>query len=97
MANELSGTGMTITTLCPGPTASGFQDRAARGDSKLVSGKRLDSAPFVAKIGVDALFAGKPVAVVGLKNKFQALSPRFMPRRMVPGMVRRAQAANHPS
>jgi short-subunit dehydrogenase len=95
LADELSGTGVTITTLCPGPTASGFQDRAEMGDSKLVNGKALDSAASVAATGVDAMLAGKPVAVVGLKNRILTLTPRFLPRRWVPGIVGRAQAADH--
>ncbi|MCA9929933.1 MAG: SDR family oxidoreductase, partial [Anaerolineales bacterium] len=34
IANELDGTGVTVTALCPGPTESGFQARAAMEDSK---------------------------------------------------------------
>lgn len=96
LADELDGTGVTITTLCPGPTASGFQDRAAMGASKLVKGKSLDTAASVARVGVEAMLTGKTLAIVGLKNKVQALAPKFMPRRMVPAMVHRAQAASHP-
>ena len=32
IASELEDTGVTVTALCPGPTASGFQDKAATGD-----------------------------------------------------------------
>ena len=35
-------TGVTVTVLAPGPTASGFQAAASLGDSKLVAGKTLD-------------------------------------------------------
>jgi uncharacterized protein len=91
---ELKGTGVTVTALCPGPTASGFQAAAAMEDSKLVRGRKIMSAHTVAQQGVKALLAGKPVVVTGFKNKIQALSPRVMPRRFVPGVVRRAQAAH---
>lgn len=94
LAEELKGTGVTVTALCPGPTESGFQARAAMEDSKLVRGRRIMSSETVAKLGVEGMLAGKPVVVTGLKNRLMVLSPRFMPRRLVPGMVKRAQAAH---
>ena len=39
IASELEDTGVTVTALCPGPTASGFQDKADLGSSALVKGK----------------------------------------------------------
>jgi short-subunit dehydrogenase len=95
VANELRGTGVTLTTLCPGPVETGFQSGADMGSSKLVKGKRLMSAATCARIAVDATLKGKPVIVAGTSNKLQAMSPRFLPRRLVPGMVRRAQAPTH--
>ncbi|MCA9922498.1 MAG: SDR family oxidoreductase, partial [Anaerolineales bacterium] len=50
IANELDGTGVTVTALCPGPTESGFQARAAMEDSKLVQSGLMDAAT-VAKMG----------------------------------------------
>ncbi len=92
---ELKGTGVTVSALCPGPTQSGFQARAAMEDSKLVKGRKIMTAETVAKIGIAAMLKGKPVIVTGFKNQLQALSPKFMPRRMVPGVVKRAQATSH--
>ena len=93
--NELHGTGVTVTAVCPGPTSSGFQVAAAMQDSKLVKDRKIMSASAVAKAAVGATWKGKPVEVVGLNNKLLAFTPRFMPRRVVPGFVRRAQAASH--
>jgi uncharacterized protein len=92
---ELKGTGVTVTALCPGPTESGFQATAAMESSKLVKGRKIMTAHAVAQAGVKAMLAGKPVAVVGFKNKILALTPRFLPRRMTPAVVRRAQAPTH--
>lgn len=92
---ELKGTGVTVTALCPGPTQSGFQAAAAMESSKLVKGRNMPTAQHVAELGVAAMLKGKPVAVIGGKNKLSVLSPRFLPRSMVPGMVKRAQAASH--
>ncbi len=88
---ELRGTGVTVTALCPGPTRTGFQSRANMESSKLVQGTIMD-ANRVAQAGYAALMAGRPVVIPGTMNKLQALAPRFMPRRFVPGTVRRAQA-----
>ena len=92
---ELKGTGVTVTALCPGPTQSGFQVAAAMENSKLVKGRKIPSAEHVAGLGVAAMLKGKPVAVIGTKNKLSVMSPRFMPRSLVPGMVKRAQASSH--
>ena len=37
LANELQGTGVTVTALCPGPTHSGFQARAKMEDSNMTT------------------------------------------------------------
>lgn len=95
VAEELKGTGVTVTALCPGPTESGFQAVAAMENSKLVKGRKIMSAEKVAELGVAAMLAGKPVVVTGFKSKLLALSPRFTPRRLIPGIVKRAQAASH--
>jgi len=95
IAEELKGTGVTVTALCPGPTTSGFQARAAMEDSKLVKGKKIMDASTVAKIGVAAMMVGKPLVICGFKNKVLAAMPRFWPRAMVPGMVKRGQSAGH--
>jgi len=91
IANELEGTGVTVTALCPGPTASGFQAAASLEDSKLVAGRTLPSARDVAQEGYDAMMAGKAVVVTGLSNKITVLAPRFMPRRALASVVRAAQ------
>jgi short-subunit dehydrogenase len=62
------------------------------GSSKLVKGKQLMTADECASIAVKGMLRGKAVVVTGAMNKLQAFFPRLMPRRMVPGMVRRAQA-----
>jgi short-subunit dehydrogenase len=95
IADELKGTGVTATALCPGPVATGFQSGADMGESKLVKGKQLMTAEECARLAVAGMNKGKPVVITGLTNKLQAMSPRFLPRRLVPGMVRKAQAPTH--
>jgi uncharacterized protein len=92
---ELKGTGVTVTALCPGPTESGFQAVAAMEESKLVKGRKIMTADRVAQLGIAAMMKGRPVVVTGLRNRFMVQTPRFTPRRMIPGIVKRAQAASH--
>ncbi|AWN23817.1 short-chain dehydrogenase [Deinococcus irradiatisoli] len=97
LGEELRGSGVNVTALCPGPVASGFQERAQMQESKLLAGNNPLLAPMmtpeaVAREGWAALEAGQAVRVVGAMNKLQVLTPRFLPRSLVPRMVRQAQA-----
>lgn len=87
LAEEVSGSGVTVTALCPGPTASGFQDAAAMHDSALVKGKRLPSSKDVAEYGLRAMRRGQRVAIHGVVNWCLAQSVRFSPRRAVTWLV----------
>lgn len=91
LAEELAGTGISATALCPGPTASGFQARARMEDSKLVKGRKIADAASVARVGYDGLMSGKRVVVPGLRNKVLAQAIRFSPRRVTTAMVRNMQ------
>ena len=91
LSEELEGTGVTVTALCPGPTASGFQKAADIEDSKLVKGKKIATSRQVAEYGYDALMKGKRVAIHGTMNKIMAFTTRFAPRKLVTKMVKKMQ------
>jgi short-subunit dehydrogenase len=78
---------VTVTALCPGPTASGFQDKAVMHHSAMVRGKRLPTAEEVARRGFRAFQRGKRVYIPGWKNWILAQLPRFSPRRLVTTIV----------
>ncbi len=88
IASELEGTGVTVTALCPGPTASGFQDKADMGNSALVKGKKLPTSDEVATAGYKAMQRGQRVYIPGTMNWLMAQSPRFTPRNMVTWIVK---------
>ena len=90
LANELRGTGVTVTALCPGPTRSGFQERAGMEGSRLVRGEIMD-ARTVALAGYRGLMRNKTVVIPGWGNQLLALAPRLTPRDLVTRFVRRAQ------
>lgn len=82
MGEELNGTGVTVTTLCPGATRTNFAKRAQIENIKLFRGKLLEPSK-VAEIGYKALMKGKSVVITGIVNKLIAQSVRFIPRSMV--------------
>jgi len=88
LACELEGTGVTVTALCPGPTASGFQEKAAMHASGLVRNKKLPSSEQVAAAGYRAMRRGRRVYIYGFTNRLMALSVRFTPRTMVTRVVK---------
>jgi short-subunit dehydrogenase len=88
IASELEDTGVTVTALCPGPTASGFQDKADLGNSALVKGKKLPTAEEVAALGYRAMQRGQRVYIPGFMNWAMAQSMRFTPRNLAIKLVK---------
>jgi uncharacterized protein len=77
--NELKDTGVTVTSLMPGPTDTNFFDRAGMDDTKVAQDKKDDPSE-VAKQGFEALMAGKDSVIAGsLKTKIMGMGSRFMP------------------
>jgi uncharacterized protein len=95
ISNELEGTGITVTALCPGATESDFQNKAAMQESKLVKGKKLPTSAEVAAYGYKAMMKGKVVAIHGIMNYLLANSIRFTPRAIVRKLVRSMQNKAH--
>lgn len=81
---ELKTTGVKVTALCPGPTATHFQKTAHAENISIFQGK-LPSAEEVAAYGYKAMKKGRVVAVPGLTNKLQshAVLPRSWKRNLV--------------
>ena len=83
LANELRGSGVTVTCLCPGPTDTGFAARAGNAHSRLFQWFRPMSAQAVARVGYRALMKGKTLVIAGFTNRLLAESVRISPRKMV--------------
>ena len=90
LANELSGTGVTVTCLCPGATTTEFHKRANATGMKLLKFGAMD-ARTVAEDGYRAMIAGKPVVISGFRNWLVAQSVRFSPRGLVTAIARKMQ------
>jgi|SRR5579883_95796 len=91
IANELEGTGVTVTVLCPGPTESAFHEKTGMADSTLVKGKKMMDAQTVARIGFRGLIANQTVVIPGMKNRILVELVRFTSRKQVTKIVRRMQ------
>jgi uncharacterized protein len=76
LSQELVGTGVTVTTFCPGLTQSQFHVRAGL---KRRGGILMMEANNVARIGYKALMRGKPIAVAGILNKLMCAGSKASP------------------
>jgi short-subunit dehydrogenase len=92
ISEELIGSGVSVTALCPGPTESGFQKEARMDKSmEVLSRENVMDTKTVAQIGYNALMNKKVVQIAGLKNAITANSVRLIPRSIVRKIVKRIQ------
>jgi len=95
IANEVKGTGVTVTVLCPGTTKTGFQETVNAGMPEFREKSWVyTSAEAVAEYGYKAMMKGKTVAIHRFFNYLSANMSRFLPRDTVTQMVRRIQEKN---
>jgi short-subunit dehydrogenase len=80
LREELDGSGVCVTTLCPGPTATEFQDRASMNASWVGATAFMMEADPVAEAGSRGALAGRAVVVPGIANRVGSWLPRFLPR-----------------
>ncbi len=82
LRKELEDTGVTVTSLMPGPTDTEFFDRADMGDTKVGAGEKDDPAD-VARDGFEALMNGdERVVSASMKTKLQARASRILPDKV---------------
>lgn len=89
LAEELRGTGVTVTTLCPGPTQSGFQEKANMTDRAIFNKISIPTAQDVAVFGYRKMLSGTRIAVHGFSNKTIPFMARFFPRSIVARIVKK--------
>ena len=88
LSEELRGSGVTVTALCPGVTPTGFQERAQVGNMPLVRFGAV-SADKVAAMGYKALLRGQRVVVTGFANRLLVLSTFLTPHSLLLPFTRR--------
>lgn len=92
IANELEGTGVTATVLCPGPVDTEFTQRSEMKGVRLL--KHMASARATAEAGYHAMLRGKTVVVLGPIGKLTIhgllrLSPRWLTTRISRALMER--------
>ncbi len=87
---ELKGTGVTLTAVCPGPVKTEFMDAAGlTGAEEQLPGMFWMSAESVAKAAVEAAEEGKRAIVPGLINRAGAITGQHAPRMLALPIAKR--------
>lgn len=89
LAGELAGSGVKITTLCPGPVETGFQKKAEFKDPALLKMLKPATAHELADYGYHSMMNGKRLAIHGWMNRFIVFSLRFSPRWVVSRAIKK--------
>jgi short-subunit dehydrogenase len=95
LSEELSGTGVTVTCLCPGVTRTEFQQVAGVEDVPLTKGPLSMSARAVAEAAYNGMAKGRRLVIPGVHNKVGVQALRVSPRAMVLKLVRRLHPSDH--
>ncbi len=88
LSEELRGTGVTVTTLCPGPTPTRFGERAGIAHSHLFQNMASTTAEEVATIGYREMMKGKQLVIPGTMNKLVPPLIRCFPRSLILRVVK---------
>lgn len=88
---ELKGTGVSVTALCPGPTSSGFQAAAQIKNIAIFEKMNIPTSQNVAEYGYKAMKNNEVVAVHGFMNKLFSTTVGLFPRSLVRKLVMKLQ------
>ena len=87
---ELAGSGVSVTTLCPGATRTGFDAAANASKIRLFQSGGVMDAETVARFAVRGLLHGRRLVIPGLANRILAHTVGFMPRGLTLKVARRS-------
>ncbi|MFY1594217.1 SDR family NAD(P)-dependent oxidoreductase [Micromonospora sp. WMMD737] len=89
LRDELKDTGVTVTSLMPGPTDTEFFDRAEMADTRVASGRK-DDPRTVAEQGFAAMLRGDQTVTAGsLLTKVQTAAGKILPDKLNAAQHRR--------
>jgi len=97
ISNELKGTGITVTSLCPGLIRTGFAISVAKNSNvpKMKEGFLSDSSEKIAAKAYKAMNKGKQVYIPMFKNRIYAFLLWILPRRIATIILRKMQDRIH--
>lgn len=85
---ELKGSGVTVTCLCPGATKTHFSEKA-NIDNTLLFKIGVMQPEIVAKIGYKSMMRGKRTVTAGLYNKLLVFSAKLLPVSIINPIAQR--------
>jgi short-subunit dehydrogenase len=92
MHEELKGTGVTSTAVCPGPVRTPFVDIISKGETESVSSMPSfvwTSSEDTARAAVEGMLRGRRVVIPGRLNQLTALASTHTPHEILLPVVRR--------
>lgn len=88
--SELSGVGVTVTALCPGPVKTEFADVAGVGEAEnALPDMFWTPVEEVARLAIEGLEKGRRVVVPGVLNRAGAVTAQYTPRGVVLPVMKR--------
>ncbi len=84
---ELKGSGVSVTTICPGVTNTGFHDVAGTNDTLMARMLSRANPDEVALYGFNKMMRGKSLGIHGFMNKIMVFSIRLSSRSMVTALA----------
>ena len=93
LANEVKGSGVTVTVLLPGLFNTNFANTAARYSGSPEKKEKIvtTTVEHVARTALKGMMKGRIRIIPGFSNKLLALAPRFLPRNLMLFALRRIQ------
>jgi hypothetical protein len=93
LANEVKGSGVTVTVLLPGLFNTNFASAAASNSGSPEKKEKIVTTTVeeVARTALKGMMKGRIRIIPGFSNKLLALAPRFLPRNLVLSSLRRIQ------
>jgi short-subunit dehydrogenase len=89
---EARGSGVKVSCLCPGPTVSGFRERAGTGKTMLAAVSKAAPSMPVAEAGYRGFLKNSRVVITGARNRVMAELVPFLPRRTLLRIVKQIQS-----
>jgi short-subunit dehydrogenase len=95
LGGELRGTGVSATALCPGPVDTGFGEAAgfSQEEQGALPAFMWESPAAVARVALDAVASGHPVAIPGTANRVAAMLAHVAPKQLLVPLL----ASRHPA
>lgn len=92
ISEELRGSSVSITTLCPGPTNTNFENFSGLNKAKLFKIMKPANAYKVAMYGYKAMMKRKRLAIYGFTNKIILIIEKFFPRILILKVIKYLQS-----